>query len=569
MGRKGIGKLSLFSIAETVEVYTVKNGERHGFRMNVGEIKEAIRKEENGTGSVGNERYTPTPLDDIPDDLTKGTRIVLTDLKKRVHTAETALKKRLARRFSILGPEYDFEVRVNGYTIDITDRDYFHKVQFLWTYEDDRYVDYCRDQKLQGHEDRTGETEEGYTVRGWIGTVEKPSDLVEKHPGKELEEDDLNKISLMVRGKMAKPDLLEDINDGRVFTKYLVGEIHADFLDFDDDSDIATSDREDIVREDPRYQDLLDFLKTELNRIALKWDEFRNEQGAEEARMIPAVDMWFESLSPDQRDQAKKLFGKINQLSVDEKSDKKELFKHGVLAFEQQKYEKNLNRLQGSTEDTDNSLPRVFSEVDEVEASRFHQVVKQRLEILRKIQSDFTGGNHSDVLLGYLFERPWLLDPSWERPTVERNHFGNLSESLEELDRRPEDSNMEVWSQVNVVRTSHGPAVLNFKHPQRNFTVADIFDEIFQIHRTVEEWDDPNLSDSIPVFILLGKYPPAIEQERKEVMAKLNDSEIIVRTYDEALTEAIARYQDYIGGRKDGGRIGSLLEQIESSEIWQ
>ena len=33
MGRKGIGKLSLFSIARSVEVHTVKNGEKHGFRM--------------------------------------------------------------------------------------------------------------------------------------------------------------------------------------------------------------------------------------------------------------------------------------------------------------------------------------------------------------------------------------------------------------------------------------------------------------------------------------------------------------------------------------------------------
>ena len=31
MGRKGIGKLSLFSIARTVEVHSLRNGEKHGF----------------------------------------------------------------------------------------------------------------------------------------------------------------------------------------------------------------------------------------------------------------------------------------------------------------------------------------------------------------------------------------------------------------------------------------------------------------------------------------------------------------------------------------------------------
>ncbi len=33
MGRKGIGKLSLFSIARDICIYTVKNGEKRGFKM--------------------------------------------------------------------------------------------------------------------------------------------------------------------------------------------------------------------------------------------------------------------------------------------------------------------------------------------------------------------------------------------------------------------------------------------------------------------------------------------------------------------------------------------------------
>jgi HSP90 family molecular chaperone len=42
MGRKGIGKLSSFSIAGIVEVYTVKDGERTAFRMDRDAIKTRI-----------------------------------------------------------------------------------------------------------------------------------------------------------------------------------------------------------------------------------------------------------------------------------------------------------------------------------------------------------------------------------------------------------------------------------------------------------------------------------------------------------------------------------------------
>ena len=48
MGRKGIGKLSLFSIADTVTVHSVKDGVRHGFVMDAKKIREKIK--EGGTG---------------------------------------------------------------------------------------------------------------------------------------------------------------------------------------------------------------------------------------------------------------------------------------------------------------------------------------------------------------------------------------------------------------------------------------------------------------------------------------------------------------------------------------
>ncbi len=43
MGRKGIGKLAVFSIADTVEVYSAKGEQRHAFRMNSEKIQEQIK----------------------------------------------------------------------------------------------------------------------------------------------------------------------------------------------------------------------------------------------------------------------------------------------------------------------------------------------------------------------------------------------------------------------------------------------------------------------------------------------------------------------------------------------
>jgi len=213
MGRKGLGKLSLFSIAKTIVVQTVKNGQRSAFRMELDKIKEKIGERE--------ATYEPEVLlaDDI--DFDRGTRITITNPKKRIHQAASALRKRLARRFSIIGPAHDFIVSINDEEIFATDRDYYHKVQYLWTFDDrdSFYKGLCanaepiedipgviepvieRDGKSEKPEGRHEDGLSGNTpvgeVRGWIGTVDHSGKLKDQHG------DNLNRIVILVRGKVA------------------------------------------------------------------------------------------------------------------------------------------------------------------------------------------------------------------------------------------------------------------------------------------------------------------------------------------------------------------------------
>lgn len=564
MGRKGIGKLSLFSIAKTVEVYTTKDGEQHAFRMNVNAIKEAIGQEEAGNGSMEPQSYVPTTIDGFPDDVNRGTKIVLKDLKKRVHTAESALRKRLARRFSILDSEYNFNIRVNGEEIDITDRDYFHKVQFLWTFGNDEYVEYCRDQKLKEHNHRPATTENGYEVEGWIGTVKKPRDLVEDYPGEETEADDLNKVSLMVRGKMAKPDLLEDFNDGRMYTKYLVGEIHADFLDYDDKEDIATSNREDVVKDDERYQELLEFLRNELNHIANRWGYLRNEQGSEEARKSPVIDMWYESLSPDNREEAQKLFGKINQMAVNDEKDRKELFKYGVLAFEDLKYNQNLEELEATTSEDADEVARVLEDLEDIEATRFHQTVNQRLRVIKKLQEQLEEDALETVLQEHLGEHPWLLDPSWERAAG--------TDRMEEWIREDFiESNDEAVGRLNLkcVRTAGKNVVIDLKQPDYEPTRDELESQAEEYRTSLENmlrkrgWP----SGAAEVVFVVGHMPASEYDAGQGAPRTLELENARILQYGNMLKETREAYEAYINDSADAGRLSRLIDEIEAGDI--
>lgn len=151
MGRKGIGKLSLFSIARDVQVFSVKAKRRFAFEMRLAEIQTKIA---DGEGT-----YEPLPIPEskFPKDLKKGTRIVLRDLKKGLNRTAESLRVRLARRFSIIGAEKHFQLFVNDTEVTVQDRGYFGRLQYLWFYGEDGKRAKDLSKKLDDCEERSAE----------------------------------------------------------------------------------------------------------------------------------------------------------------------------------------------------------------------------------------------------------------------------------------------------------------------------------------------------------------------------------------------------------------------------
>jgi len=572
MGRKGIGKLSLFSIARTVEVYTAKDGEENAFRMDVSEIKEAIGEEDPNSEEDPRGSYKPTPLDEFPFDFNQGTVIILKDLKKSVHTAENALRKRLARRFSVISPDYNFKVSVNDERVTVTDRDYFHKIQFLWTFgdDDDTYEGYCAN--LEHSEERPDETASEYEVEGWIGTAELPKDLVESYPGEQNETDDLNKISLMVRGKMAQADLMDDFNDGRMYTKYLVGEIHADFLDLDDEPDAATSARERIVKDDPRYIELQEFLEDELNHIANKWSDLRREKGSEQARQDEKIDDWFESLSEQNRAKAEKLFGKINQITTDSDEDKKALFKYGVMAFERLRYKENLDKLDQISPADLSAAGDVFLELEDLEAILYHQIVSQRLEVIDKMQEKVEENALEDVLQEHLFENLWLLDPSWERATKTKYMEQTVQKEFDEVTDRLTDDQRRGRVDIKYRKTTGQHVIIELKRAERRVSRYELEEQVDKYRKALRKIlrDQGHENQTIQVVCVVGEDLTNWEndEDQEEDLESLRRKNIRVMKYQELLQNAHKAYNEYIQEQDKASETAALIKSIETGELF-
>ncbi len=126
MGRKGLGKLSR-SRSRRDRSADSEGGTVHGLRMCVSGIQQAVKNKQ---------PYHPTELLTAAPSIERGTKIVLRDIKRqRLGKGVTALRKRLARRFSIIGQTSGFEITIDGAPITAADRGDLPKAQFLWTFE--------------------------------------------------------------------------------------------------------------------------------------------------------------------------------------------------------------------------------------------------------------------------------------------------------------------------------------------------------------------------------------------------------------------------------------------------
>ncbi len=430
MGRKGLGKLSLFSIAEVIDVQSAKGGEANGLRMTVKGIRESLE--------CGDRAYCPDPLPSEKIKLSKGTRIVLRDIKRtRLGPGVTALRKRLARRFSIIGESHGFRVYIDGEPITSADRGDLSITQFLWTFGDFQPQPSAIPQVVEREDlpHRSPDWHQRWMVRGWLGTARKPKQLDSEQAG------NLNGIVVFARGRLFHENILDKVNDGRLYTKYLTGQIEAEFLDLDDSLDIATSDRQRIQEDDPRYEALLSFLRSSLSRVERRWTQWRRKHEVRRAKEVsPALGEWLGTLPAGYRATAETLIAKLSALPIDEEDDRKLLYKHGIFAFERMKLRGSTSEFVDNVESID-MLLRVLADRDDLEAALYRDIVTSRLEAVRHFQRLVNTDVREKVLQKYLFDHLWLLDAAWERATDSKliesrlQQFGVITDDLTEKER--------------------------------------------------------------------------------------------------------------------------------------
>lgn len=384
MGHKGLGKLGCFGIAEVIEVRTVRSGWLTHFQMDYGQILLQSKGEMVAP-------YEPEVLQDEAVDEADGTEVVLKRIQLQRAVPEDRFRASMARHFAVLSNE--FQVYVNGVLLTP------EELEFEFRFPD-----------------RGMETEDvgGVgTIRWWFGFTPNP-----------VQYEDARGVAVIVRGRQAQKPFFFDLKGGAYGQhgmRYLVGEVHADGLN-KGDVDLVSTGRSAVLWEDPVAKPLLEWGESKVRSLLAQWVALRREKRVRKLRQTAQFSERISKFPPRERRELEKAVDKL--ASIEDISDQRleELVDFLVKAYENEHFMNLIRELNALDESAQEEIMRLLAEWDVLEAVHLAQIVRGRVEVVRKFRELVeTGAREKPDMQDYLKTHPWLIDLRWDTLEHERS----------------------------------------------------------------------------------------------------------------------------------------------------
>ena len=522
MGRKGIGKFSSFGIAKEIEIESVQDGETSRFIMNYDKMIEQAAER-----SVDFQALPTTGT------VSNGTKITLRKFTKfnSRRIPIDRLRRGLARRFSVIGGQSDFEIVINGSPISPQERDLSALLdkdadgnRYIWNYEDVRIKD-----------------DEDWTVSGWIGALDRTSPNL----------DGIDRgIALMARGKLVQePFVFEAIVGQQYALSYIIGELHVEFVD--DTEDTIGTNRNALVWDTEANAALKEWGRKEVNRIAREW---ANKRGDDNRRSLEQNELYqnFKRRAGETgNNRAQNLADQLVRQTVE---------KNPTATFEELEpiiqmsldflefdafWEIASDLVEADLHDTGKILD-LFREWQVVEAKEMAKVTQGRITTIEKLQN-LIERNALEVptLHNFLKEFPWVIDPRWTLVDDEVRYSDILRRQFPEpADLPAKDRRIDFLC----VRESTNLVVVEIKRPNLRASM----NELNQIERYVSfvrdhvaRTTDPEYRyENVMGYLLCGNTVDTFEvRGKRDNLAK---AQIYVKLYSDLLDMAQRIHKKFI-----------------------
>ncbi|HMO61071.1 MAG TPA: ATP-binding protein [Ferruginibacter sp.] len=381
IGKKGLGKLSVFGICDIIEVISIKDGFKNHFKMNLEDIK----------NSKGN--YSPElllPKDTIANSEEKGTRIILKQIRRKSGFDLNSIAVNLSKKFLIFD-KMSVELSLNGNTpIAVINELKFNglNVQFKWDFPDEKY----------------GKNYEFWNlVFGSIFTTETP-----------IKDTEMSGIYLTSRGKIVNNASFYGLRDNDNFHTYVTGYLEIDFID-EFKEDVISTDRHSLIWENDKTKELQNYLQLVIKKIGSEWRVNRGKSKKEIVKKEKGIDVdeWQKKLPTYERDLSDKIILPILEnpnIDIEESGD---IIGNVIDKFDNKIFKDYASKIADiSKPEQIPSLLRLMEEWKTIEAKQYSDLALSRISVIEKFEEYInTDTKEVPTLHNFLKKFSWLLDP--------------------------------------------------------------------------------------------------------------------------------------------------------------
>lgn len=523
IGKKGIGKLAFFGIANKAEVSTIHNYKKTTFLLDW----EDMQSQEYEIRT-----YHPTIIcNSEPTEKESGTTIKLLNIKRKTGFSPDDLAHSLSTYFQVFNEE-DFKV-----SIFHNDQDKQSPVQVN---NDLRYKDL---KPLVIWENPWNElildTEEENKCINYLDKITgklmaNESDTIpEKMRG----------VALFSRGKLVNKHSFYKLLATSFGYSYITGWLNVDFIE-DFPGDVISTSRDSLnweLDETKRLEEVLQIMIKKLYNFQKSKRETNKKEKIERDLGIN-FDEWYKTLPKHERKLAKKIMTQIinaEGLEVEKA--------HSLVRFVQDSYQfesfKDLAADIGNNDfQNPEKLIELMQEWELIEAREFYKLAQVRLETINKFEEYIqTNAREVPTLHKFLTQFPWLLDPRIMSFKDEVTYSQLLKQHFKENDLEEKDRRIDFLCQNFAGKFF----IIELKRPHTIIGSKEL-DQGIRYVSFIKEKLGNEIDHNIHCYIIGGS------QSQKHEVRIMADSYkqsglLYIRTYPELLQAAKNYHNEFIG----------------------
>lgn len=544
MGRKGIGKLAPFGICQRIEVISSggpcvegKGFETTHFFLDFAQILQDTDEEVPLEAGDQDRTFQPTT----------GTTIRLTSfLPKRVPDSET-FHRQLATRFALTAD--DFTIRLHNTRVDAPPPADTTIERVQVPVVDITRIDLANEPVIVDGD--------AFPVTGWLALAKEA-----------YKNEELAGVRIYARGKIVATT--RDFEQPAGFTgeftmrSYLVGEVHADWLDDDDGEDLIRTDRQSILWDSDRGQALRGWGATLIKRIGAASKKPRRDSKSEQFMKLAKIE-----------ERAAERYGDEDVVKVavelgktiggfaaeDELADPDYVDGLAEVVLSVAPHQALVSAFQQIARQEDATIEELivlFGKTQIAEMASYGQIAAERVQSIKELQETIKKpGVVEGDLQQLIASAPWLIRPDWSVITQnqglktfrdqfaafwEAKHGGKIDIAISYEKKRPD------FTAIHHGRKLH---IVEIKCPGHSFSGSDYlrlqnyvaaFQEFFEKHAVTasefpDGWQIDLIADDVKLTVLEQGY--AFE-------AFVNDGLVVRVTWNDFLTGAVTAHERFL-----------------------